>query len=363
MVHYEAPRAVEPEPEPVAEMEPEPEEPEPEPEPEPVREPTPEPEPEPEPEVVPEPEPEPEEEPEDPILKQKAGLKILRALRSKMWRSDYLRQLAAFKAAEKERLNRISEGKSGSVGCAVDAATMKIMKKAFKEDGAAGNAGIEPEDLVIAVTAKGRGGASVTESCPNSVQFLGNIGPPNEVFEGDQITIHIVRGAANQKAWLDAKPETDPKPTKKQEQAWQDAMASVTTEEKVVTIMPETDGARRTRLKKLEARKKDLGIDTMDIQLVNNFMSDPEACKEFTKKVFLKADKDGSGVLDQGEISGVFVEMAKYTGCKPPGPKAQQILFYLMDENAGGEVDFDEFYPQFRSHQIKAINDLLFDTQ
>ena len=126
-------------------------------------------------------------------------------------------------------------------------------------------------------------------------------------------------------------------------------------------------------------------------------------------EVFKAADKDGSGQLEKDEIAGVFTIMSESTGVPNPNQLELDVLFYNMDEDCSGyvaffppllcarsmytphtthhtshttrhtphvthhtphvtrhtshrEVEFDEFYPHFRSHQIREIQEMMFES-
>eukprot|EP00754_Rhynchopus_humris_P015981 Rhum_TRINITY_DN14488_c13_g1::Rhum_TRINITY_DN14488_c13_g1_i3::g.92669::m.92669 len=354
--------------EPAAVPEPEPVRREPEPEPEPVKEEPPavaprEVTPEPVKEAAPLPPPVAKDPRDDPEVRRKAGLVVMRALKRNVYRRRFVGDLAAFKAAEAERLNTIRNGKAGSIGCAVDPANMKVREKAFKADGAAGSGGMKPGDLIAGVTSKGRGGKPVFNATPKTVWFLASVGPPNGVFEGSSVTVHVIRNEAAQQDFLARSSAIKiSSRTDKDVPQYKAVLDSVESIACNVTMQAESDGAKRTRVKKLTARKKELNIEKMDIDLVNNFMSDPDKAREQTKAVFLQADKDASGKLEKDEIAGVFTIMSESTGCPNPSKLELDVLFYNMDEDCSGEVEFDEFYPHFRSHQIREINELLFES-
>ena len=129
---------------------------------------------------------------------------------------------------------------------------------------------MQPGDKVLLVRSWGRGGRVINDPAPDSVQFLSNVGPPNEVFEGTEIVIIVCRGSAVDK-W-NAKGQKWSRTAPGSNAEWIKAMEDVETHECNVTLKPETDGAKRTRVKKLNARKKELNIEKMDVDLVNQFM-------------------------------------------------------------------------------------------
>eukprot|EP00755_Sulcionema_specki_P011172 Sspe_Gene.48405::Locus_25171_Transcript_1_1_Confidence_1.000_Length_1209::g.48405::m.48405 len=125
-----------------------------------------------------------------------------------------------------------------------------------------------------------------------------------------------------------------------------------------VVVGPQSDKARKTRRHHLEERCAKMGLK-MNIELVDEFMSDPQKCREYVQKVFDASDEDKSGFLELPEISKVFKNMAEMSGVPPPDQMTMNELFRLMDRNHSGEISFDEFYPYFRSKMVVLIMDNL----
>ena len=148
-----------------------------------------------------------------------------------------------------------------------------MREKAFKADGAAGSGGMKPGDLIAGVTTKGRGGKPVFNATPKTVWFLASVGPPNGVFEGSSVTVHVIRNEAAQQDFVTRSSSIKiSSRTDKDVPQYKEVLDSVESIACNVTMQAESEGAKRTRVKKLTARKKELNIEKMDIDLVNNFM-------------------------------------------------------------------------------------------
>ena len=160
---------------------------------------------------------------------------------------------------------------------------MMVHPKTLKADGAAFLAGIKGGDLIVAVTADGRGGIPVKSAVQSRERYLQCVGPQNEVFEGSTIVLTVIRDKAAQAKWddklgqvVDKDSEAARTPfSKERKEAWFAALATIPTVDKPVTLLQETDNVRSTRTTKMEAMKKRKGLKKMDVGLVNDFMYDP----------------------------------------------------------------------------------------
>ena len=271
---------------------------------------------------------------------------------------DVRRQFAAHAQSishseEKDHLERLANGKAGSIGCAMTP-TMSVVS--CKEGGAAALAGLRVGDLIIAVTAAGRGGRMIATPSSDRAQFLGSIGPQNDVFEDTEIILHVLRDAEQQK-WATLKPKVSAKISEREEMMWLEAMKQVDVVELKAVMQEETSGAKATRLKVMNQLKTELAKHDMDIELVNQFMSDPVACKQHTLTIF-EAQSHGT-TIDLKAMQAICNHMAKVTGCIAPTETQSKSLFHIMDPDGALSVGFDAFYPHFRAHQLKAISELI----
>ena len=64
------------------------------------------------------------------------------------------------------------------------------------------------------------------------------------------------------------------------------------------------------------------------------------------RKAFEKADKNGDGVLDIGEINGIFREMKHFLS-----PDELFALVNKMDKDKSGQVNYHEFLNFFLKEQ------------
>eukprot|EP01061_Rhynchopus_euleeides_P022497 TRINITY_DN3668_c0_g1_i1.p1 TRINITY_DN3668_c0_g1~~TRINITY_DN3668_c0_g1_i1.p1 ORF type:complete len:300 (+),score=155.35 TRINITY_DN3668_c0_g1_i1:58-900(+) len=260
------------------------------------------------------------------------------------------------KPAKKDRMlarrKLLNEGKAGSLGIALDE---NMVVKSVK-----GSSGLKAGDLVVVVSTTEEDDDfddNDKEQRPvrNRRQFMEACGPRSDIFEGCTLPITVIRDAADQKAFQEKAKSLS------KDKAWLSEVKKMTTQTFKIKVMPETEGVRNTRLKKIRKIKDEKKLKDLDVDLVVNFMSDPRAARLYSRKVFDAADKDKSGTLTKDEVVNVFTEITAHTGCKVPSKGDIKDLFKLMDLNGSGHITFDEFFPIFRWKTIALISDMLDD--
>lgn len=76
---------------------------------------------------------------------------------------------------------------------------------------------------------------------------------------------------------------------------------------------------------------------------VQDILKDEKKLKEVAKMAFDGVDVDGSGFVDENELSTLMSSMATELGIPAPSPKEVKDAFKAMDTDKNGKVTLDEF--------------------
>ena len=76
---------------------------------------------------------------------------------------------------------------------------------------------------------------------------------------------------------------------------------------------------------------------------VKDVLKDEQKLKEVAKLAFDGVDSDGSGFVDEGELTNLMVSMAGELGIPAPTQKEVKDAFKAMDTDKNGKVSLDEF--------------------
>ncbi|KAJ9441635.1 hypothetical protein DIPPA_23929 [Diplonema papillatum] len=120
-----------------------------------------------------------------------------------------------------------------------------------------------------------------------------------------------------------------------------------------VTLGSETVAARENRRKKLT--RLQTVFPSIDLQLVDDFMTDPVKCKEVVLDAFIAADDDGEGALGPQEMMRVMRRLAGAIGIEPPSIADCFSAFKEIDVGLHGLLTFDEFFPSLRSMIMEVV--------
>jgi len=198
--------------------------------------------------------------------------------------------------------------------------------------------GLQQGDVILAVS--NPDGTFPTES---REIFNKEIGPRRKVFEGTEITMHVIRDEEDKKEWMRDRHPTSAVKRREQLVALVEAKAIPVK----IKVGKEMVAAQENRRRKLEAAYKRAFPD-MHIENIDIFMTNPRKCRRFSLEAFASIDKDKSGVLDMYEMQEMFEVLADMAGVQAPSEQDCEEAFQEVDVGGNGVISFSEFFPCIR---------------
>ena len=91
-------------------------------------------------------------------------------------------------------------------------------------------------------------------------------------------------------------------------------------------------------------------------EAIQNILKDEAKLKEVAKAAFDSVDTDGSGQIDQEELTKVMQQISGDLGTEPPtNAEVQEVLAHL-DADKSGKIDFNEFIVLIRDVLKAMVN-------
>eukprot|EP01062_Namystynia_karyoxenos_P025372 TRINITY_DN19982_c0_g1_i1.p1 TRINITY_DN19982_c0_g1~~TRINITY_DN19982_c0_g1_i1.p1 ORF type:complete len:887 (+),score=231.57 TRINITY_DN19982_c0_g1_i1:92-2662(+) len=225
----------------------------------------------------------------------------------------------------------------GSVGSLHLRVTQELQVAEIMPGGAADTAGIQAGDVIVRVD-------NPVGEHPIATRhdFQKAVGPQGHVFEGTEITLHVLRGTEAIRKWKGSFSAS----VSARRLGLRDLSGRGATSF-VITVGSETVAARDVRRKRMETFRS--VFPKMKLDMIDEFITEPEECKKHCLAAFTKVDKEGGGYLDAHEMHNVFVTIAEAAGVEPPSKEDAVEAFNLVDVDGNGVISFDEFFPYIRA--------------
>ena len=91
-------------------------------------------------------------------------------------------------------------------------------------------------------------------------------------------------------------------------------------------------------------------------EAIQNILNDEAKLKEVAKAAFDSVDTDGSGQIDQEELTKVMQQISGDLGTEPPTKEDVLEVLKHLDTDKSGKIDFNEFIVLIRDVLKAMVN-------
>ena len=236
-------------------------------------------------------------------------------------------------------------GQSGSVHLRLDP---QCTVTHLMEGGVACKGGMLVGDVIVKVT-------NPTGTVPVAIRedFLKSIGPRSEVFKGTPIQVHVMRDPEQIKKLRKSTDMGNRHVSTANIRKIANAVDVNTLTAVDIVMGAETVAARDNRRKRLETLRK--VFPDINLEMIDEFMTDPSKCKHRVLEAFIGADEEGGGALDPRQMIKVFGALARRAGIEPPSEVDCMYAFREVNVDGNGLLTFDEFFPYLRCMIMEVV--------